>query len=493
LAAISRLRGFVGQHRRRLFLGSLVVVTAYWFYKKIWPYLRQAYQMYRMMQQLQGPTATPDEQAKKAKEDRRKYAEKASIGSTEMVATDLKHLHNYLRNEAQLTEIEPFREKEAEARAKGKAAQKSIWSTLKIVAVTYAVSGMYAMAMHDLVKRMQMTIVAHYNGRGLEAKDGKKVSVSAQRTFFQLTNINKTAEASASVGSAPLGHLAHSGLPCLVKEVRQAVEEVVGPEKLRANFSKAGISRLLREVRQKVEAGGSAKLVSRIMISPERDQAATEKHAADLTATDQSITAEDLLNELRDWFFDHPDMDMVLEERLDAAFQHLEEKIAAKMYDAPAASQLSEGDEMSEPEMLRVFKAFDSNNDGSLEVSELVRFIKALKKKGDEEELNVEKILSLWDRDQSGTVDFAEFKARMSEYIKKFPAGKHILHSAAMEKHAHAQEKPFAILLPATKDVTAKMFSQDEDCRELVNKINDIESSRNFFTCLYWGGEDEED
>ena len=86
--------------------------------------------------------------------------------------------------------------------------------------------------------------------------------------------------------------------------------------------------------------------------------------------------------------------------------------------------------------------------------------MQALKKKGDNEELNVEKILNLWDRDHSGTVDFAEFKARMSDYLKKFPEGKHILHSAAMEKHIYTQEKPFAILLPATKDVTAKMFSQ---------------------------------
>ena len=33
------------------------------------------------------------------------------------------------------------------------AAQKSLWELLKVVAVTYAVAGMYAVVLHDLVKR----------------------------------------------------------------------------------------------------------------------------------------------------------------------------------------------------------------------------------------------------------------------------------------------------------------------------------------------------
>ena len=48
--------------------------------------------------------------------------------------------------------------------------------------------------------------------------------------------------------------------------------------------------------------------------------------------------------------------------------------------------------------------------------------------------LNVEKICAKWDRDGNKKVSFAEFKARMSEYLVNHPEGKKVLHSAAVEK-----------------------------------------------------------
>ena len=84
----------------------------------------------------------------------------------------MENLHSYLRDTLNFSALEPFREKAQAASAQGKvivrhsthltltpnmkAAAKSIWNLLKISAVTYAVSAVYLVAMHDLMKRMQV-------------------------------------------------------------------------------------------------------------------------------------------------------------------------------------------------------------------------------------------------------------------------------------------------------------------------------------------------
>jgi len=87
---------------------------------------------------------------------------------------------------------------------------------------------------------------------------------------------------------------------------------------------------------------------------------------------------------------------------------------------------------MTDEELKRVFAAFDSNDDGRLDIAELLHFIKALKKK--DSKLDLEKIMAQWDENKDGQVEFNEFKTRMSKYLEKFPEGKDILTSAALEK-----------------------------------------------------------
>jgi len=87
---------------------------------------------------------------------------------------------------------------------------------------------------------------------------------------------------------------------------------------------------------------------------------------------------------------------------------------------------------MTEDEMLHVFNAFDKNGDGTLEISELLHFIKDLKGK---DKMDVEKILKNWDTDGNKQVSLDEFKTRMTVYVSKNPNAKDILQSAALKQY----------------------------------------------------------
>ena len=92
----------------------------------------------------------------KKMDDRRLVSDASGQICDKTVSADLLNLHGYVQHTVGLSEVEPFKEKEAAARAQGKQQQKGIWDLLKSIAVTYAVCSMYAIAMHDMLKRMQV-------------------------------------------------------------------------------------------------------------------------------------------------------------------------------------------------------------------------------------------------------------------------------------------------------------------------------------------------
>lgn len=134
------------------------------------------------------------------------------------------------------------------------AAQKSLWELLKVVAVTYAVAGMYTVVLHDLVKRMQVstrtcphsahelptptvglsahtnwpmpeqgvsqsTILVRHNfedSRPQLDAEAKEVERERERQFLKITNVPASL---TGQGSASAGHLVQAGLPRLVGEV----------------------------------------------------------------------------------------------------------------------------------------------------------------------------------------------------------------------------------------------------------------------------------
>ena len=131
------------------------------------------------------------------------------------------------------------------------AAQKSLWELLKVVAVTYAVAGMYAVVLHDLVKRMQVstrtgshsapraatprqwgarepatpehgvsqsTILVRHNfedSRPHLDAEAREVERERERQFLGITNV----PAGLTGQTASPGHLVQAGLPTLVGEV----------------------------------------------------------------------------------------------------------------------------------------------------------------------------------------------------------------------------------------------------------------------------------
>lgn len=386
------LRGFISRHRRKVFLFTALAVCAYYFYQKVYPYLSKLRMMYKMMRQLQGQEQTPQQLASKARDDRRKFAEKTVAGSEDMVAADMVHLHTHLQREADLDSIKDFRKKEKEARDAGKDALKSIYSLLKFVSFTYAVAGIYVVSLHDLVKRMQIAILAHHQSQTSGGQSLRRVPLASQRAFLQLTNVPSTSTTGSS--SAASGHLVGVGLDQLVKEVRQAVERVVGPVKIRANLKRTDIGRLIGAVRSEVEAGdGASQLVHRFMLPSETTTSPTDQALAASSGDQESqLSAQDLLNELRD-IIDGPDFDVVLHERLNAGFQHLEDKIKAKAWSS------------DKPE----------------------------------------------------------------------------------------EDKVFVTLLPATQDAASRLFKKEEERKEALARINEVESNRDFFVCVYWGGDDDAD
>jgi len=88
---------------------------------------------------------------------------------------------------------------------------------------------------------------------------------------------------------------------------------------------------------------------------------------------------------------------------------------------------------LTDYELDKIFNAFDANGDGVLDVSELIHFIKALKKT--EDKVNVDKVLKMWDENKDFQISPEEFKKRMSAYCKKHPEGRGILESAALQKY----------------------------------------------------------
>ena len=98
--------------------------------------------------------------------------------------------------------------------------------------MTYAISGMYAVAMHDLLKRMQILMIARY---AMKDKDQgqPRVARAAQRSFLRVSNIPQMVVPPLRYEEGVShGYLVESGITVLVKEVRSAVEEIAGPLKI---------------------------------------------------------------------------------------------------------------------------------------------------------------------------------------------------------------------------------------------------------------------
>jgi len=170
--------------------------------------------------------------------------------------------------------------------------------------------------------------------------------------------------------------------------------------------SRSEVKKLLQDVRGRVEADGGASSSMRRWLLPPEDEPSEPSQELSLPGnksleTGPPVTVKELMDELRD-IVDGPDFEVVLSERLDAGFEHLEEKISERVFPAD-----SEG--------------------GSKET------------------------------------------------------------------------KVLAKLLAPLKDVAASLFHKEEEDRatlgggcmlETLSRINLAASSRDFFVCIFWGGDD---
>jgi len=249
---------------------------------------------------------------------------------------DVKNLHGYLQHCVGLGEVEPFREKEAAAKAQGKQAQKGIWDRLKSIAVTYAVAGMYALAMHDLLKRMQLHVLQHHSNAHRESRTTiAAVPDKAQVAFLKMSSVPPMVVAPLQPDKHVVhGFLAEQGLAALVSEVRSAVDRASYP--LKTKCSRTEVAQMLLAIRRDVEADGGASGKFKQWMLPVEEE---EEGAGVLAVLGREgggggelapLTAKDLEGELRD-LLDGPDLDVVLRDRLDQGFGHLEDRLAAKL------------------------------------------------------------------------------------------------------------------------------------------------------------------
>jgi len=359
-------------HKKKCFFFTFLAVSVYHFYKKVWPYISQARQMWNAIQSLNSlGQDKPPRTSEQIAQDRAKRTALVAEGLQKLVCTDMENLHSYLRDTLNFSALEPFREKAQAASAQGKAAAKSIWNLLKISAVTYAVSAVYLVAMHDLMKRMQTGIVFR---RNLSKDPQQKLALNAKGAdeFMKLVHVpaalagSQDTAAVTKPSSQPSSFLLkggeEAGLVKLVGEVRAAVERVLGPVRLANQLQRDDIKKFIAEIRREVEGGGDSpirvNLLERFLLPPEEPEA---------VAKVKGHNSDTLLDELRD-IIEHPDFGPASQERLDAGFAHLEEKIACKAFAAKAGESAEEASKRPLAKLLApikdvIFRMFDKEEE----------------------------------------------------------------------------------------------------------------------------------